>query len=62
MTFHSMFTASEDNEAQFARSQELVEAVKAWSHRTTPPFPISFAGLTAFPAAIMVQGLPMLLV
>jgi 2'-5' RNA ligase len=55
VTFLSMFTARENNKALFERTGEFVAAVSAWA-RGMVPFSISFRGITASPAALMIQG------
>ena len=54
-TFLSLFTATENNAPPFARTEEFADAVAAALHGIAP-FPMTFAGLTASPAAILVQG------
>jgi len=55
ITFLSLFSASEDHEAIFDRPEEFIAAV-AHCVRAFSPFSLSFYGITASPAAIMVQA------
>lgn len=55
VTFLSLFTATEHHEAFFARTNEYAEAVAA-TVRRLGPFDFRFAGVTASPSAILVQG------
>jgi 2'-5' RNA ligase len=55
VTFLSLFTATVEHEALFARTPEYVAAVGSWV-RGLAPFSVSFAGVTASPGAVMVQG------
>ena len=55
VTFLSLFTATEAHEPFFARAEDYVAAVTASVGRLVP-FPMAFAGITASPGAILVQG------
>ena len=55
VTFLSLFSASADHEAIFDRTDKFIAAV-ASCVRALNPFPLSFFGITASPAAIMVQS------
>lgn len=55
VTFLSLFTATEEPGPFLARSEDYVAAVSASVSRLVP-FPMVFAGVTASPGAIMIQG------
>jgi 2'-5' RNA ligase len=55
VTFLSLFTATEDYEPLFAHAEEYAAAVAA-SVARLHEFTVSFAGITASPGAVMIQG------
>jgi len=55
ITVLSLFTATVDRARFFARTTQYLAAVEAVARRT-PPVEIEFAGVTASPGAIMIQG------
>jgi 2'-5' RNA ligase len=57
VTVLSLWTGTEQPEAYFAQLPVYRAAVAAVLHET-PPFSIRFDGLTASPAAVLVQGYP----
>jgi 2'-5' RNA ligase len=55
VTVLSLFTATHEHKRFFARKREYVAAVDS-ALRGAPPIRLEFAGLTASPGAIMIQG------
>jgi 2'-5' RNA ligase len=55
VTVLSLFTATVEHERFLAQSEQYVAAVDL-ALRNMPPIQIEFAGITASPAAVMVQG------
>jgi 2'-5' RNA ligase len=55
VTVLSLFTATIEHDRFFARGREYVTAVDS-ALRNVPPMRVEFAGVTASPGAIMIQG------